>query len=183
MPEEKLGLEADSKDFEEMVLEETPTFEKYKDGSVEGTPDETPEELEPTPDLSPDVNLNLFIVFPKEDRIDREKVVRHKREINGNPIGRKNQNPILDTCQYEEDFTDGEVTELTSNVIDERMYAQCDKYGNAIFLLDSFVDYRMTDRELFLQDQKLTVNGKLCMKRLTAVWEICGIWKYQSTNW
>ena len=32
---------------------------------VEGTPDEPPEELEPTPDLSKDVYLNTSIVLPR----------------------------------------------------------------------------------------------------------------------
>ena len=47
-----------------MGLEETPTFEKYEDCSVEGTPDEPPEELEPTLDISIDFFLNVSIVLP-----------------------------------------------------------------------------------------------------------------------
>ena len=38
-----------------MGLEETPTFEKYDDNSVEEKPDEPSEELEKTPDISTDV--------------------------------------------------------------------------------------------------------------------------------
>ena len=38
-----------------MYLEETPTFEKYEDDTVEGTRDRPPEEIEPTSDLSTDV--------------------------------------------------------------------------------------------------------------------------------
>ena len=38
--------------FGEMGLEETPTFEKYEDDSVEGKTYEPPEELETTPDIS-----------------------------------------------------------------------------------------------------------------------------------
>ena len=43
--EEKVGLKLLAKDFREMGLEETPTFEKYEDYIVERTPDEPPEEL------------------------------------------------------------------------------------------------------------------------------------------
>ena len=40
-----------------------------------------------------------------------------KRDVDVNSIGRVNQNLILDTHQYEVYFTNGEVTDLTSNVI------------------------------------------------------------------
>ena len=69
-------------------------------------------------------------------------------------------------------FTDGEVTELTANVIDERMYAQCDKDRNNMFLLNSFVDYRNMEQALSLQDQQLMENGKPCMKGSTDGWDV-----------
>ena len=49
-------------------------FEKYEDNEVEGTPDETPEELRQTPDLSTDVYLNESIVLSRGDKLG--KVVR-----------------------------------------------------------------------------------------------------------
>ena len=55
----------------------------------------------------------------------RGKVVRRKRDAEGNPIVRANNNPILDTRQYEIQFVDGEVTELTANAIAEAMFARC----------------------------------------------------------
>ena len=76
-----------------------------------------------------------------------------KREIYGNSIVRENQNPILDTRQYELEFSDGEVMNLTNNVVSERIYTQCDKDLNDILLINYFVDYRKTERALLLQDQ------------------------------
>ena len=63
------------------------------------------------------------------------------------------------------------------------MYVQCNKVGNDILLLDSFVDYKKTERALSLQDQQLMVNGKSCMKRSTAEQGVCVLWKYESTTW
>ena len=63
--EEDIGTKAVDKDFGDMGLEETPTFEKYEDCSVERTPDEPPEELEPTLDISIYFFLNVSIVFPR----------------------------------------------------------------------------------------------------------------------
>ena len=34
------------------------------------------------------------------------------------------------------EFEDGEVKELTANVTTERMYAQCEKHGNDMLLLN-----------------------------------------------
>ena len=70
------------------------------------------------------------------------------------------------------DFTNGEVLDLTANVIAERIYAHCDKDVNDMLLIDYFVDYRKGEKSLLLQYQKLTVNGKPCMKRSTVDWEI-----------
>ena len=81
------------------------------------------------------------------------------------------------------EFTDGEVTELTINVISEHMYVQCDKDGNDMLLIDYFVDYRKTERLLLLQDQKLIVNGKPFIKRSTVGWETGVLWKYEITTW
>ena len=67
-------------------------------------------------------------------------------------------------------FNDGNVTELTANVIDGRMYAQCDEYWNDTLMLDLFIYHRKTERALSLQDKKLTVNEKTCIKKLTAGW-------------
>ena len=72
----------------------------------------------------------------------RGKVVFRKRYVYGNLIGRDNANPILDSRRYKVEFDDGEVTELTANVIAERMYDQCDKNGNDMLLLYSFIEYR-----------------------------------------
>ena len=103
-------------------------------------PDEPLEDLEPTPDLWSDVNLNASIVFPRGDNMDRGEVVSWKQDVYGNSIVRENANPILDSRWYEVEFDDGEVTDLTENVIVERMYDQCDENWNALLLLDYLID-------------------------------------------
>ena len=140
--EEKLGPNAMVKYFDDINMVETPTFEIYggNDG-VKGTPDKLPEDLEPTPDLWSDVNLNASIVFPRGDNMDRGEVVSWKQDVDGNSIVRENANPILDSRWYEVEFDDGEVTDLTENIIVERMYDQCDENWNALLLLDSLTDY------------------------------------------
>ena len=83
-------------------------------------------ELDATPEVG-DSYVNTEVMLSRGDRSARGKVVRWKRDAEGNPIGRANNNPILDTRQYEVQFADGEVTELTANAIAEAMFAQCDE--------------------------------------------------------
>ena len=183
MIEENLFPKAVANDCGDVGLEETPTFENHEDNSFEWTPDEPPQELEPTPYLSTDVYLNVSIVLTRGYRITQGKVIRRKRNVDGNPISRENQNLILDTCQYEVQFADVEVKELTSNFIYEKMYAKFGEGGNDMLLLDCFVDYKKTKRALLLQHQQLMVNVRPCKKRSTDGWQICVFCKYQSTNW
>ena len=52
----------------------------------------------------------------------RGHVVARSRDANGNIMGRSHTNTILDTRTYQNEFTGGEVTALTANVISESMY-------------------------------------------------------------
>ena len=139
--DEKISPNEFAKDFGDMSLEKTPTFDKYEDNSIQETMNEPLEEIETTPDLSTDVYLNTYIVFPRGERLSWAKVVRRKRDVDGNTIRQENKNPIIDNYQYEVEFNDGEVTGITENVISDWMYARCEKYINDMFLLDYFVDY------------------------------------------
>ena len=60
----------------------------------------------------------------------RGHVVAWSCNINGSIMGRAHTNPILDTRMYQVEFAGDEVTELTTNVIAESMYAQQDTNGN-----------------------------------------------------
>ena len=72
-----------------------------------------------------------------------------------NTIGRVNSNPILDTRNYEVEFDDGDVAELTANLIAQNIYTQCDPDGNQYILLDSLVDFRRCTTALAYADQKI----------------------------
>ena len=72
----------------------------------------------------------------------RGRVTAWKRDLDGNPKGVTNANPILDTREYVVTFDDGDLTELNANLIAALMYAQCDPDGNQYVLLDSIIDHR-----------------------------------------
>jgi hypothetical protein len=109
-------------------------------------------------------------------------VTKRKQGDNGNPTERANDNPILDTREYIVKFDDGDVTELTANLIAESMYAQCDPDGNQYALLDDIIDYHH-DHTAITCDGQTTVraDGWTYTKKSTIKWHLCCQWKDGST--
>ena len=73
---------------------------------------------------------------------------------------------------------------MAANVIATSMYAQCDPDGHEYVMFDSLVDFRRSDDALRPEDQKvLKADGRSYMRRTTAGWELCVLWKDGSTTW
>jgi len=49
--------------------------------------------------------------------------------MDGNPIGVRNNNPILDTREYEVEMPDGSTAAYAANVIAENLFSQVDSEG------------------------------------------------------
>ena len=185
--EARWGPKATEADLEvdDLGLLPTPTNHSYFDDlqSADTFPDLKEELPEiPTPEAE-DNYVNAEIMLPRGDGFARGRVVKRKRGIDGEVIGRANTNPILDTRLYEVQFPGGEVTELTANVIAQSMYAQCDADGNEYLLLESFVDYRKESGALTMDEQEIVVRGRKSLRRSTKGWKICCQWKDNSTSW
>jgi hypothetical protein len=56
-----------------------------------------------------DAYLRAEVLLPKGDSLVTGTVVGRKRDMNGNPVGQRNSNPILDSRVYEVQFPDGHV--------------------------------------------------------------------------
>ncbi len=69
-------------------------------------------------------------MLPKGGVLVKGRVRARTRDRDGNPVGRANDNPILDTRSYIINFDDGDQTKLTANIIAESIYSQCDPDGN-----------------------------------------------------
>jgi len=162
----------------------TPEYEYYADDhqedGFEGTPDEI---LPPTPEYK-DNYVGANILLPRGEGMARGTMRKRARDEDDNPVGRANQNPILDTREYVVEFEDGQEAELTANTIAQSMYAQCDQDGNTMQLFDSIVDYRRSTTALCYEDQKgRKADGRTFMRRSTKGWQLCVQWKEGSTSW
>jgi hypothetical protein len=97
-------------------------------------------DAEITPEIR-DNYLSAELMLSKGGVMVKGRVTARKRDWDGNPVGRANYNPILDTRSYIIDFDDGDQTELTANMIAESLYLQCDPDGNQYVLLEEIVDH------------------------------------------
>ncbi len=62
-----------------------------------------PEQDEYTPEAF-DGYLTASVLLPRGGEVLKAQVMPRKKDANGNPIGRANSNPILDTRVYEVEF-------------------------------------------------------------------------------
>ena len=111
-----LGPGSTDADFDAEDL--TPELPHMEDQETDNSDDETPDEV--TPEAG-DAYINAEISLPKGGSMARGRVIRRKRDVDGNPTGRESSNPILDTRVYDVEFDDGDVTVLTDNMIAQAM--------------------------------------------------------------
>ena len=82
------------------------------------------------------------------------------------------------------EFEDGEVTKLTTNLIAEAMYSQCDPDGNQYVLLEDIIDHRKRETAISLADQDVVrADGRRYRQKTTIGWDLCCQWKDGSTSW
>ena len=90
------------------------------------------------------------------------------RDNDGNPIGRENENPILNNREYVVKFKDGTELELAANTIDQSMYAQCDPDGHTYVLFDYLTNFRRITTTICYEDQIVqNADGRTFLRRST----------------
>jgi hypothetical protein len=85
----------------------------------------------------------MELAMPRDgDGPDFAKVTQLLRDKDGLPIGKANNNPILDTRMHEVACSDGHKASLAANALAENMFAQVDIEGNRHVLFQEIVDRR-----------------------------------------
>jgi Reverse transcriptase (RNA-dependent DNA polymerase) len=161
---------------------DTPTFESYSDdddGDALPAPDADDEGDADTHDQYVGAEVSL----PIGDKVMSGKVRGRKRMADGSLIGRSHLNPILDTRTYEVEFPDGQMAELSANVIAQNMYAMCDIEGNQYLLLEGIVDHRKDESAVDRRDMYIQRGSNRQMRKTTKGWKLCVEWKDGSTSW
>lgn len=172
------GAKPNPEDWSE-YLENDPDSQEEFDSIVN---DPTVPEAEDgfTPDVFDDTYLNMELAIPRDgdDGPEFAKVTKRLRDKDGLPIGKANNNPILDTRMYEVEYPDGHKASLAANAIAENMFAQVDDEGNRHVLFEEIVDHRTDGSEVKQQDAFITThNGNKRRRETTKGWEILVQWK------
>ena len=69
-------------------------------------------------------------MLPRGDKMATGLVSKRDSDLDSNPLGTANDNPIIGTHQYIVEFSDRYEAELAANVIASNIYAQCYPDGN-----------------------------------------------------
>ena len=112
------------------------------------------------------------------------KVVKRARDNNGNPIGKRNTNPLLDTREYECELEDVSIIMYHANLIAENIFAQCDDDGWRHAVLAEIIDHKVDKRALRADNGFVaTKQGTRVPKKTTKGWKLLCQWKDGSTDW
>ncbi len=95
-------------------------FGDVEDANFDPDPDHA--DLKVTPEVGGNY-IGVDLLFPKSGTMTKGRVTAQKRDADSNPKGCANSNPT-DTREYTVTFDDGDVTDLTANLIAESMYAR-----------------------------------------------------------
>ena len=80
------------------------------------------------------------------------KVIRQNTDFNGRPIGKANNNPLLDTREYICEYPDGTLDTYHANTIAENLWSQCDSEGQEFMLYKEIIDHRKDDKAISTND-------------------------------
>ena len=178
---------ADMKD----VAQPTPEHVEYEGWDPSDLGYALEEEKPPLPEIkeADDLDLNNYIsakvMLPKDGHsFASGRVVRRLRDENGELIGKSNNNPLLDTAQYEVEFEDGAVERYHANIIAEHIYSQMDDEGNGVALLDEIIDHKREATAISKEDGYVTGrNGVKKPKQTTVGWKLLVKLKDHTTVW
>ena len=146
-------------------------------------PNAVPEIEEYTPE-GYDEYIGAQLLIPKGDGRVQGTIVKRSKGNDGNPIGRRHENPFLDTRQYEIELSDGTTEEYYANVIAENLFSQVDSEGRQYLLMKEISDHRHDDTAISISEGWITLkNGRQVRKRTTRGWQLLVEWKEGGSDW
>jgi hypothetical protein len=102
----------------------------------------------------------------------------------GNPLGMRHSNPILDTREYRVEFPDGSTATCAANVIDKNLCSQVDDKGRHFAIMQEITDHKKDGLALskdhgFVEKRHRQRRPKLT----TRGWKLLASWKDGSSDW
>ena len=119
-----------------------------------------------------------------EEGLHHALVKRRAVDDDNKPIGRPSNNPLLDSRQYEVEYSDGTIEVLTANIIAENLLAQVDDQGHRHLMIEEIEDHRKNRDAVSKEQGTITTPFGLQRKKKTTIgWEFYVRWKGGSGDW
>ena len=134
----------------------------------------------PLPDAF-DQYISANILIEKQGEATRGTVKRRARDQHGEVIGIPNNNPLLDTREYEIEYLDGTIDILTANNIAESLYSRVDAEGHEHMLMNEIIEHKF-DGNLLPKDD-MTIPGTNRLRRTTKGCKLLVSWKDGTSSW
>ena len=170
--------DADQYEAPEVASDEPQYYEEETSGKAHEMP-----EADDIPDL--DQYLNAEVLLPQDgEHLRAAQVVGRSTDLNGQPVGEYNSNPILNTRVYDVMFPDGSIQQYGANIIAENIYSQVDEEGHRFLIMDEIIDHRKGDEAIEKADGYTTNQyGKRSRRITTKGWSFLINWKDGSQSW
>ena len=110
-------------------------------------------------------------------------VKRRVKDYNGNMVGRSNNNPLLDTAEYEVELEDGTTDKVFANTIAQNIYSQLDSEGQEHAIFDEIIDHKKDGGAISIEDGYTGEGTNRKPKKTTRGWKVLVQWKDESTSW
>jgi hypothetical protein len=131
-----------------------------------------------------DEYIGAQVLLPHEDGRIQGTITKRSKGNDGNPIGRRHNNFLLDTRQYEIELSDGRTEEYTANVIAENLFSQVDSEGHHYLLMREISDHKKDESAVPMADGWIDMaNGRKVRKRTTRGWKLLVEWKEGGSDW
>jgi hypothetical protein len=130
-----------------------------------------------------DQYLHAEVKLPIAGEMKTGRVIKRKRDVNGDLVGKSSSNPYMDIRRYIVSFEDDMESEYAANVIAENMLSRCDHERNQHALLRHIIDHKSDSTAVPREEGFAWSRGRKSPRRTTKGWKLCVEWKDGSTSW
>ena len=124
-------------------------------------------------------------MLPNDEGISQlATVLGQSTNIDGEPIGEYDDNPMLNTRVYDVMFPDGIVHQYSANIIAQNIYESSDDDGYRYQLMEEIIGHRKSKDAVSKEEGYITGKNGQKKKRITSKgWEIQVQWKDRCRTW
>ena len=125
------------------------------------------------------IGMKLSLPYGPDSELKHAQVKKRAINHEGNPIGKAHNNPLIEMRQYEVEFSDGDLENMTANLIAENTISRVDDAGH-----DKIEDHGVLECAIPRSEGTyLTKQGVKRRKRTNRGWDLLVRWKDGSSNW